>query len=121
MYTCVKKAQARAGFEMDSDKTAVIAVGTQIEVTADASRLSRQPFLSLFYFSCGTQEGMARSCMLPPTPLAARPGWQVTEEKANDKGAMRLKFDGGWVSCAFFLALCWRATGGGTKGHGSCQ
>ena len=59
--------------------------------------------------------------MLPPTPLAARPGWQVTEEKANDKGAMRLKFDGGWVSCAFFLALCWRATGGGTKGHGSCQ
>ena len=56
-----------------------------------------------------------------PTPLAARPGWQVTEEKANDKGAMRLKFDGGWVSCAFCLALCWRATGGGTKGHGSCQ
>ena len=42
---------------------------------------------------------------IAPTLLAARPGWQVTQEKANDKGAMRLKFDGGWVSCAFFW-LC---------------
>ena len=33
MYTCVKKAQARAGFEMDSDKAEVVAVGAMLEAS----------------------------------------------------------------------------------------
>jgi hypothetical protein len=31
-YRCVKKAQARAGFDMDSEKTSVLAVGDLIDV-----------------------------------------------------------------------------------------
>jgi len=52
-YKCLQKSQIRAGFEMDSDKAGVMAVGDVID---------------------------------------------VLEARINDKGVLRIRFSGGWVS-----------------------